>query len=226
MAQSTLCRPPSPQRRAIPLLLLLAAASRAAPAPTTPTPPLTGDALEAALEVAEAAQDVKEAAPRPVEAQLVSIDPPARLRAGTGDLDTAGPCEAELDAACSEVRPGSGRLAECLIGALADDAADGAPPLVASGPCRADLLAFVSERADNVNADVPLADACAGDAEALCADVEDDMSLLGCLREAKEELTPACAAVVTQRQADGEREMEEGGGGGRGGRRRREEARV
>ena len=151
--------------------------------------------------MAEAAQDEKEAAPHAVEASLVSVDPPALLHAGTGDLATNGPCEAELDAACSDVRPGEGRLAECLIGALVDGGASGSP-LTASPPCRAELLAFASERADNVNADVPLADACAGDLEAFCADVEDEFSLLGCLREAKDDLTPACATVVSQRQAD------------------------
>ena len=196
--------PPRPQPQKLRFLLLAALLALAAAAPAAP---LDGEELAAALDAAEDAEDAKEAAPAAVVAQLTSVDPPAALRSGTGDLSTTGPCEAELDDACSDVRPGEGRLAECLLSALAGAAA-GAPrpgggaPVVASDACRDDLLAFAEERSENANADVALADACAPDIETLCADVSDAETVLGCLRDVEQDLAPACAAVVARRRAD------------------------
>ena len=55
--------------------------------------------------------------------------------------------------------------------------------------------------AGNINADVPLATACASDAEKLCKDLGKETTVLACLRENKEQLTQDCKTEVFERQA-------------------------
>lgn len=205
-----------------------AAAAAAAPKPlappVSPAPPaLSGPALDAALAVAEDAQDWKEPAPKTVTVQLTKAAPPVALPAGTGDLATDGPCEAELDARCDTVRPGSSRLYECLMAAAAEApgagggseaaAAEattaGRPALALSKACAASAAAFASSRSHNVNADVPLAATCAPDIAKHCTDARADglTTVLGCLREVKEELAPPCALLVRERQVEATRDI-------------------
>lgn len=207
-------------------------AAAAPPATTTPAA-LAGPALDAALAAAEDAQDWKEPAPAPVTARLTTAAPAAVLPAGTGDLATDGPCEAELDARCDTVRPGGSRLYECLMdavaesegggknvgdkaasattnaAAVADAAAAGRPPLVLSKTCAAAATAFASARSHNVNADVPLASTCGADIAKHCADARSDglTTVLGCLREVKADLAPPCAALVRERQVEATRDL-------------------
>lgn len=62
---------------------------------------------------------------------------------------------------------------------------------------------LVHAPAGNINADLPLANACVADADKLCKNLAKDVTVLGCLRDNKDQLTEECKAEVFERQALG-----------------------
>lgn len=81
----------------------------------------------------------------------------------------AGPCQEELDQWCAAVKPGEGRLANCLAGELSVEGQAGHKGAKISDACKKDLTAFRIQRSTNINMDIPLAKACKADAEKHCA---------------------------------------------------------
>ena len=86
----------------------------------------------------------------------------------TGCLCT-GPCQEELDQWCAAVKPGEGRLANCLGGELSVEGQAGHKGAKISDACKKDLTSFKIQRSANINMDIPLAKACKADAEKHCA---------------------------------------------------------
>ena len=81
----------------------------------------------------------------------------------------AGPCQEELDQWCAAVKPGEGRLANCLGGELAVEGQAGHKGAKISDACKKELTGFKIDRSTNINMDIPLAKACKADAEKHCA---------------------------------------------------------
>ena len=80
-----------------------------------------------------------------------------------------GPCQEELDQWCAAVKPGEGRLANCLGGELSVEGQAGHKGAKISDACKKELTSFKIERSTNINMDIPLAKACKADAEKYCA---------------------------------------------------------
>ncbi|KAK9821811.1 hypothetical protein WJX81_008502 [Elliptochloris bilobata] len=161
----------------------------------------TGAELERAVEANVEAQDYQEET-SPVKAQVVQGEPAALLASGTGDISTTGDCQEELDQWCGAVKPGEGRLARCMTDQLSEEAKDGYSGPKTSERCKKTLSSFRIDRAGNINSDLPLARACKADAEKLCANRPTDFSILGCLRDHKDELAAACQEEVFKRQQE------------------------
>ena len=81
----------------------------------------------------------------------------------------AGPCQEELDQWCAAVKPGEGRLANCLGGELSVEGQAGHKGAKISDACKKELTSFKIDRSTNINMDIPLAKACKADAEKHCA---------------------------------------------------------
>ena len=81
----------------------------------------------------------------------------------------AGPCQEELDQWCAAVKPGEGRLANCLAGELSVEGQAEHKGAKMSDACKKDLTTFKLQRSTNINMDIPLAKACKVDAEKHCA---------------------------------------------------------
>ncbi|CAK0736969.1 hypothetical protein CVIRNUC_000833 [Coccomyxa viridis] len=179
-------------------LLCIAATAQAAPAPQ---PAKSGTELEEAIEANVEAQDYQEETTA-VRAQIVKGEPAALIASGTGDISTTGPCQEELDQWCAAVKPGEGRLANCLGGELAVEGQAGHKGAKISDACKKELTGFKIDRSTNINMDIPLAKACKADAEKHCANKYENYGILGCLREQYEDLSAACKEEVFKRQAE------------------------
>ena len=144
--------------------------------------------------------------------RLVAEDAAAELANGDGDVSTTGACAGDIRAFCRKLRPGAGRLAECLSNVADSQAAAGedeeansdGPKEEVSKACRAELDAFRQEAAKSVNRDVPLAKACARDIAKHCAAAGAGGrpgAVLACLRARRAALVPRCRKEVLRVQA-------------------------
>lgn len=123
------------------------------------------------------------------------------LQSGTGDIATTGNCQEDITRFCLEVKPGEGRLTECLTNQLSDEemgkASDEGGKL--SDGCKDEMRALKAERATNINLDVVLATECKDDAEQFCNDQNlypEPGSVITCLREVNEKLQSKCKDQV------------------------------
>ena len=70
------------------------------------------------------------------------------MRSGTGDIATTGGCQEDITRFCLEVKPGEGRITECLTNQLGDEeagkASDEGGKL--SEPCKDEMRALKAER--------------------------------------------------------------------------------
>ena len=66
----------------------------------------------------------------------------------------------EVDQFCFEVQPGEGRLAKCLDDQLVEEGKPAYKGSKVSDGCKTELDTFKISRAENINKDVPLAEAC------------------------------------------------------------------
>lgn len=73
----------------------------------------------------------------------------------------AGACEQDVDSFCTDVAPGLGGLSKCLTDQLAEEAKPDYKGKKVTDKCKAELEQFKQERAESINKDVPLAEACA-----------------------------------------------------------------
>ena len=67
----------------------------------------------------------------------------------------AGPCQAEVDQFCFEVKPGEGRLAKCIVEQLAEQEKPGYTETKISETCKTTLDKFVVDRAGENLLSVP-----------------------------------------------------------------------
>lgn len=128
----------------------------------------------------------------------------AELTNGIGDLNPKGACEGDIAAFCKEYGPGEGRLAACIAARLKDQKKGNVAGRKVSDKCIKDLDSFNIDVSSNINKDVILARACKDDAVKLCStlsDVDSPGSVIGCLRDNKDKLDPACKGEVFRVQS-------------------------
>ncbi len=93
-----------------------------------------------------------------------------------------GPCAADIAKLCKDVKPGGGRLAECLKEHEKE----------ISPACAASIRETKRKLKDAHQA-------CADDAQKFCKDVKPgEGRILNCLREHQKDLSPACQATMAQ----------------------------
>jgi Golgi apparatus protein 1 len=153
------------------------------------------------LEDNEEAQQDGEIPQADVVSQIVEQADDVDLQSGTGDIATTGGCTEDVTRFCLEVKPGEGRLNECLTNQLNDEengkAADEGGKL--SDTCKDEIRAFKAERATNINLDIILAEACKDDAAQFCNDQNlypEPGAVITCLREVEEKLQSKCKEQV------------------------------
>jgi len=114
------------------------------------------------LEDNEEAQQDRTEPMADVVSQVVEQAEEAELQSGTGDISTTDGCNEDVDRFCPDVKPGEGRLAECLTNQLSDEengkTADNGGKL--SDVCKEEIRAFKAERATNINLNLALAGSC------------------------------------------------------------------
>jgi hypothetical protein len=134
----------------------------------------------------------------------IDLAPEANLTAGTGDIDTNGPCNEDIPIFCPDVKPGYAHLAECLNNQMLDDE-EGSSEFTAmiSKECKQDLLNFKIALSENINMDVETAAACKADAKRLCGFTKMlnfPGKVIACLREKKSQLQGKCEKRITLAQ--------------------------
>ncbi len=101
--------------------------------------------------------------------------------------DVMAACEPEIDAYCSQVTLGEGRLLACFY----------AHEDKISGRCQYAVYEGAAQLEQFAVAITHLATECMGDLETYCAEVELGEGRVGtCLLEHKAEVTPACAKAI------------------------------
>ena len=98
--------------------------------------------------------------------------PAFNLTSGDGDVSTTGACRFDVTFFCPGTPPGESRLADCLSNQVESEEADGGGGTgsrVLTSECRGELHAFKLARSQNINANGPLARACARDVTQFCA---------------------------------------------------------
>ena len=138
------------------------------------------------------------------ESKEIDLAPSVELHAGTGDIDTTGPCAEDIDIFCREVKPGYAHIAECLNNQIEDDR-DGTSEFTAqvAKECQQAILEFKMELAENINSDVQMAAACKQDAEKFCQYIKNmdfPGKVIACLREKKAQLSGNCRKRITLAQ--------------------------
>lgn len=125
------------------------------------------DELKAGIDKAADAQSFGETAT--TVAHEVVLAPEVKLSAGTGDVDTTGPCQEDIQIFCDSVKPGAMQVAECLSNQV-DDETEGRSEFTAkvSDACKKDILAVKMELVTNINFDVKMTAACKDDAAKVC----------------------------------------------------------
>lgn len=109
----------------------------------------------------------------------------ARAEAPAADDDKGGPCAAERQKFCADVKPGGGARLKCLMAHEKDLGPD----------CKAHVE-HAKQRSQEVTA------ACSDDAEKLCKGVEAGKGrVIKCLAEHESALTPDCKGEVEQVKA-------------------------
>jgi len=153
------------------------------------------------LEDNEEAQQDRTEPMADVVSQVVEQAEEAELQSGTGDISTTDGCNEDVDRFCPDVKPGEGRLAECLTNQLSDEengkTADNGGKL--SDVCKEEIRAFKAERATNINLNLALAGSCKENAAEFCNDsalYPEPGAVITCLREVDEKLAPACKAEI------------------------------
>eukprot|EP00884_Botryococcus_braunii_P022595 jgi/Botrbrau1/9019/Bobra.0148s0119.1 len=165
------------------------------------TKALSGAELDKKVEENIENQDYLREKGTQVIAQIIKQEPQAEIASGTGDVSVTEGCSDDVDTFCPEVKPGEGRMAKCFGDQLAEEAKkDYNNEKKLSAECKKELDAFLKGRSENINKDLPLAKACLGDVEKLCANIQNEMSVLACLRQNKEKLSTGCSDEVFQRQ--------------------------
>lgn len=137
----------------------------------------------------------------------VSVAPEAELINGVDDIDESGNCMDEVKKLCPDVEAGESKLADCISDAITESEIsneDDAP--VISDQCREDVFQYKILRSSNINFNVALAKACKVDAEKLCNNTwlfgYKAGQVIGCLKDAKERVAPACKKQLFKVQLD------------------------
>ncbi|GAB4823102.1 hypothetical protein N2152v2_010148 [Parachlorella kessleri] len=161
----------------------------------TPAPGETRG-VDKQLASAIAAQQGKRNASEAVEVQIVREAPKAKLFSGDGDVATNGDCEDDIDARCQGVKPGEGRLADCLGKQMEEQRKGNTKGKHVSEECVKELSAFRIDRGSNINKNIPLARACRGDVIRLCRNAFFNSTgpglVLRCLKSQQESLSLIC----------------------------------
>jgi len=177
-------------------------------APFTRAAPLDTEQLE---DNEEAQQDRTEPT-ADVVSQVVEQAEEVELQSGTGDISTTDGCNEDIDRFCPDVKPGEGRINECLSNQLNDEetgkTADDGGKL--SEVCKEEIRAFKAEGATNINLNLVLAGTCKDDAEKYCNDsalYPEPGAVITCLREVEEKLTPACKDEVFKQKQEASKDF-------------------
>lgn len=163
-------------------------------------PVLEGSALDAAVNNNADAQAEKFDPDTKVVAQIIDQEPAAELANGDADLSTTGVCEDDIDRFCLDVMPGLGRLAICLSDQLKEQEKQDFTGTNVSRVCSQELDKFRQNQTDNINLDLPLAQACNDDVQKLCGRLAAGESALSCLRKHKDDVSGDCSAEIFRRQ--------------------------
>ncbi|KAG1658887.1 hypothetical protein FOA52_000675 [Chlamydomonas sp. UWO 241] len=139
--------------------------------------------------------------------KVVLVAPEADLINGIDDVDTEGNCMDEIKRYCSDSTPGQGQLSDCLSDRITEaELAPGADAAVISAACREAVYQYKITRSSNINLNVPLAKACKVDAEQRCNVTWffgwQSGQVISCLREAREDVAPACKRELWKVQQD------------------------
>ena len=166
-----------------------------------PVPAVSAD-LQERIDVASEAQEFGEKV-ETISAE-VDIAPAVKLSAGTGDIDTSGPCSEDIQIFCPVVKPGSAHLAECVSNQISDEK-EGKSEFTAkvTEVCKADVLKFKMDISTNINLNVEMATACKADAANFCKytkDLDFPGKVIACLREKKAKLSGKCQNKITAAQ--------------------------
>lgn len=134
----------------------------------------------------------------------VLLAPAVLLAAGTGDVDTTGPCQEDIQIFCPSVKPGAMQVAECLSNQIADET-EGRSEFTAqvTEACKQAILAVKMQLVTNINFDVKMSAACKDDAASVCKyteSLEYPAKVIACLREQKARLSGKCQTQVTNAQ--------------------------
>jgi hypothetical protein len=134
----------------------------------------------------------------------VELAPEVKLSAGTGDVDTTGPCQEDIQIFCPSVKPGAMQVAECLSNQI-DDETEGRSEFTAqvSDACKKNILGVKMELVTNINFDVKMTAACKEDAAKHCKyteSLEYPAKVIACLREQKPRLSGKCQTQITNAQ--------------------------
>jgi golgi apparatus protein 1 len=180
------------------LVLLTALGARSEEASTTQS--ATQD-LSAKVLAATSQQDMKQPASEAVSSHVVAEAPPAELANGDDDINTTGDCETEIELMCSDVLPGQGKMAGCVMKRVKDEERGNTSGRRVSGRCKKAVAAYYAKRALNVNSNVGLSLACFQDIAQFCKDVPNkgqQGAVLACLRAKKKKLRPPCQERVVK----------------------------
>ncbi|WIA10933.1 hypothetical protein OEZ85_011098 [Tetradesmus obliquus] len=123
------------------------------------------------------------------------------------DINPNGACKEAIASQCQDVELGDSQVADCLsqVAQAAEFEGDASAKL--SDECNEEVMAFKINRNSNINKNLPLAKACASDAEKYCKDMQwysgyRNGSVIGCLREVKDKLQAGCRKEVFKVQLD------------------------
>ncbi|KAI8477290.1 MAG: hypothetical protein J3K34DRAFT_398918 [Monoraphidium minutum] len=153
-------------------------------------------------------EDPKAPAKAPAVAKKSNIIPSAgeaALTNGIGDVLPSDECKADVKAFCKDQSAGEGRLAACLTKRLQAEKKGNVAGRQVSEDCVSELTEYKRDRNLNINRDIALARACKEDVAKICpksSDVDEEGSVITCLREHPNKLSPQCSKEVLRTQLE------------------------
>lgn len=140
--------------------------------------------------------------PQDQEVQIISSAPKALVKYGD-DINPNGACEQEVNALCSSVKLGDGRLATCIREAAFEEHGSAA---AISQACMDDILQYKIDRNSNINRNLPLARACSEDVTKFCGSFQLEHhrngSMIRCLLDFKDKVSQKCQVQLFVVQKD------------------------